>query len=253
MSTSKQRRDAAHRKLERQLQRREELAAQRRKQTILMSVIGAVVVVALGVWIVVANTKDDTKAAASGKCDYVASAQSQGGPGVPKDTTPATSGKIKLKVTTDQGDMQFTLDRALAPCAVNSWDHLVTTNFYNNSPCHRLTTSQLKVLQCGDPTGTGTGGPGYSYDEEPPAKSNPYPKGSIAMANSGSKGTTGSQFFICYDSCNGALGTDYSLVGSVTSGLDVVQKVADAGSDNSNGDGDGKPKLPITITSIAKE
>ncbi len=252
MSTSKQRRDAAHRKLERQLQRREELAAQRRKQTILLSVIGAVVVVALGVWIVVANTKDDAKAAA-GKCDYVADAQSQGGPGVPKDTSPPTSGKVKLKVTTDRGDMQFTLDRALAPCAVNSWDHLVTTSFYNNSPCHRLTTSQLKVLQCGDPTGTGAGGPGYNYDEEPPTKSDPYPKGSIAMGNSGSKGTTGSQFFICYDSCNGALGTDYSLVGQVTSGLDVVQKVADAGSDNSNGSGDGKPKLPITITSIAKE
>ena len=251
MSTSKQRRDAAHRKLERQLQRREELAAQRRKQTILLSVIGAVVVVALGVWIVVANTTNDSNAAA-GKCDYVADAQSQGGPGAPKDTSPATSGKVKLKVTTDQGDMQFTLDRALAPCAVNSWDHLATTSFYDNSPCHRLTTSQLKVLQCGDPTGTGTGGPGYSYDEEPPTKSDPYPKGSIAMANSGSKGTTGSQFFICYDSCSGALGADYSLVGQVTSGLDVAQKVADAASDNSNGEGDGKPNLPITITSIAK-
>lgn len=252
MSTSKQRRDAAHRKLERQLKRREELAAQRRRQTIIMSVVGAIVVVALGVWIVVANTEDDSKSTSAATCSYVADTQSQGGPGVPTDTTPPKTGTVKLKVATDQGNMEFTLDRSLAPCAVNSWDHLVTAGFYSNSPCHRLTTSQLKVLQCGDPTGTGTGGPGYSYDEEPPTASDPYPKGSIAMANSGSQGTTGSQFFICYASCSDALAKDYSLVGTVTSGLDVVQKVADAGSDNSNGQGDGKPNLPITITSITK-
>ena len=252
MPTSKQRRDAAHRKLERQLQRRQELAAQRRRQTIIMSVIGAIVVVALGVWIVVANTEHDDATAATAKCTYVADSTSQGGPGVPTDTTPSNTGKIKLKVATTQGNMVFTLDRSLAPCAVNSWDHLVTAGFFSNSPCHRLTTSTLKVLQCGDPTGTGTGGPGYTFDEEKPTKSDPYPKGAIAMANSGSQGTTGSQFFICYESCSDALSNDYSLVGSVTSGLDVVQKVADAGSDNSNGTGDGKPNLPITITSITK-
>ena len=254
MSTSKQRRDAAHRKLERQLQRREELAAQRHKQTILLAVIGTVVVLALVVWIVIANTQDTKKATtAAGECAYTPDPQDQGGPGVPTDTNAKKSGDLKLKVTTDLGDMEFTLDRSLAPCAVNSWDHLVSKNFFANTTCHRLTTSELKVLQCGDPTGTGAGGPGYYYDEEKPTGDDPYPKGSLAMANTGSAGSTGSQFFICDDSCSGALAKDYTLVGTVTSGLDVVQKVADAGSDNSNGQNDGRPKLPITITSIAKE
>lgn len=259
MTTNKQRREAAQRKLERQLEKRAEEAAQRRRQTILLATIGAIVVVGLIITFVVVNSNEKkTVKADAAKCTYTAGTAAGGAvqPGLPADTDPPATGTQKLKVVTSQGDMQFTLNRADAKCAVNSWLHLVSKKFFDNTPCHRLTTGALSVLQCGDPTGTGTGGPGYSYAEQKPSGSDPYPKGSIAMANSGTAGSTGSQFFICYESCSATLGSaavPYSLVGTVSSGLDVVAKVAAAGSDNSNGQGDGKPNSPITITSISEE
>lgn len=259
MATNQQRREAAQRKLERQLQKRAEEAAQRRRQTILLATIGAIVVVGLIITFVVVNNSEKTTVKTNtAKCSYTAGTAAGGPvqPGLPTDTNPPATGTQKLKVVTSQGDMEFTLNRADAKCAVNSWLHLVSKKFYDNTPCHRLTTGALSVLQCGDPTGTGTGGPGYSYAEEKPPGKDQYPKGSIAMANSGTAGSTGSQFFICYQSCSSTLGgaaVPYSLVGTVDSGLDVVAKVAAAGSDNSNGQGDGKPKSPITITSITEE
>jgi len=102
------------------------------------------------------------------------------------------------------------------------------------------------VLQCGDPTGTGTGGPGYAFDDEA-LEGASYPRGTVAMANSG-PGTNGSQFFLVY--ADTALPPDYTPLGTITSGLEVLERVAAAGSDDSNGPGDGRPRTPVQIRTL---
>ena len=106
------------------------------------------------------------------------------------------------------------------------------------------------MLQCGDPLGTGAGGPGYTINDEYTGKEN-YAKGVIAMANTGAPNSSGGQFFIMTKDSNTGLGKTYSVVGKVTSGLGVVEKVAAGGASGTTGD--GKPKLPITITSMTKK
>jgi peptidyl-prolyl cis-trans isomerase B (cyclophilin B) len=151
-----------------------------------------------------------------------------------------------VDLATDQGDITITMAADKAPCTTNSFKHLAQAKYFDGTACHRLTTSNIFVLQCGDPTATGSGGPGYQFGEEnlPDEGENNYPAGTVAMANAGS-GTNGSQFFLVYKDTT--LPANYTIFGTVTKGLEVVQKVADAGSDDSNGTGDGKPKLPITI------
>lgn len=148
----------------------------------------------------------------------------------------------------------FTLNGALAPQAVASEISLINQGFYANNSCHRLTTSGIYVLQCGDPNGDGTGGPGYSYGpvENAPAD-NVYPAGTIAMARqSGNAQSQGSQFFIVYqtstipaDEAGG-----YTVIGQVTSGLDQLQQLV-ANTGVTGGATDGAPASPITISSIS--
>ena len=121
--------------------------------------------------------------------------------------------------------------------------------YFNNTPCHRLTTAGIYVLQCGDPTGTGSGGPGYTHSGREPQAHATYPAGTVAMANTGQPHTGGSQFFFVY--ANTDLPRQYTPFGHVTAGLDVLQRIARAGSDNSNGAGDGRPLQPVVIESFA--
>ncbi|MFF2270699.1 peptidylprolyl isomerase [Agromyces sp. NPDC058136] len=145
------------------------------------------------------------------------------------------------------------LDGAAAPQAVASSISLIRSGFYDGVSCHRLTTEGLYVLQCGDPEGTGSGGPDYSYGpvENAPAD-NLYPAGTIAMARQSGNGYShGSQFFIVYEDTT--LPTDaaggYTVIGKVTSGLDALQAgVIDAGV--ADGASDGAPVVPTTITSV---
>ncbi|MFD6053071.1 peptidylprolyl isomerase [Agromyces sp. NPDC060279] len=145
------------------------------------------------------------------------------------------------------------LDGAAAPQAVSSEISLAQSGFYDGVGCHRLTTSGLFVLQCGDPNGDGTGGPGYSYGpvENAPAD-NVYPAGTIAMARQSGNGySQGSQFFLVYEDTT--LPTDaaggYTVLGTVTSGLDELRAaVIDAGT--AAGGGDGAPAVPVTIDSF---
>jgi len=147
-------------------------------------------------------------------------------------------------IKTNQGTIVATLDGAKAPHTVNSFNFLAGQGFFNNSPCHRLTTQGIFVLQCGDPTGTGTGGPGYTIPDENLAGAT-YPAGTFAMANTGQPHTGGSQFFICY--AETALPPQYTPFGHVTQGLDVLKAIAANGEDDSNGPGDGKPNKPVII------
>ncbi|MFC9558453.1 peptidylprolyl isomerase [Agromyces sp. NPDC056965] len=146
------------------------------------------------------------------------------------------------------------LDGAAAPQAVSSEISLIQSGFYTGTSCHRLTTEGIWVLQCGDPSGDGTGGPGYSYGpvENAPADG-VYPAGTIAMARAASQYSQGSQFFIVYEDTTlpGDTG-GYTVIGKVTSGLDALRAgVIDAGT--SDGAGDGAPAVPTTITAFTIE
>ncbi len=158
------------------------------------------------------------------------------------------SGSMKL----NGAAMNFELDGKKAPQAVASFVSLAKKGFFSGITCHRLTTSGLYVLQCGDPKGDGTGGPGYSFGpiENAPAD-NVYGEGVIAMARQGNNASSqGSQFFIVYK--NTTLGADsaggYTVFGKVTAGLPVVKAIAAAGT--KDGKGDGMPKSTVVITAV---
>ena len=192
-------------------------------------------------------TASTAPVAASYPCTWTKSGTAARAVKVPSTTTPPKTGTSVVTVKTTQGTMTFTLNRTAAPCTVASFVSLVSQKYYDNTPCHRLTTSGIYVLQCGDPTGTGEGGPGYTIPDEYKS-TDKFTTGVIAMANTGQPNTGGSQFFIVYKDTS--LPPQYTIFGTVTAGLDVVTKVAAKGSNNANGAGDGKPNLPITITSM---
>jgi peptidyl-prolyl cis-trans isomerase B (cyclophilin B) len=161
----------------------------------------------------------------------------------------------QLTLDTSCGKVAFSLDGAKAPQATSAMLLLGRSHFFDGSPCHRLTTQGIYVLQCGDPTGTGTGGPGFSYGpvENAPA-SNVYPAGTVAMARRGGDGhSLGSQFFLVYQ--DSTIGSDtaggYTVLGRITSGLDVVRKVAAGGVAGGNGDGSPTRAISIIGTSVA--
>lgn len=156
------------------------------------------------------------------------------------------SNKASITFTTNQGEIVIETTPALAPLTVNAIAALAQKNYFDNTICHRLTTEGIFVLQCGDPTGTGTGGPGFNIPDEnlPQPTENNYPAGTVAMANAG-PGTSGSQFFLVYQDTT--LGPDYTIWGSITSGLDILQTIASAGV--VDGGADGAPLSGVTIES----
>ena len=156
-------------------------------------------------------------------------------------------------LTLNDVNLGIELDGALAPQAVSSTISLAQSGFYTGTTCHRLTNGGFFVLQCGDPAGDGSGGPGYTYGpvENAPVD-NVYPAGTIAMARQGDSAfSMGSQFFIVYEDTT--IGADtaggYSVIGTVTSGLDQLKaQITDAGV--TGGATDGAPVVPTTITGI---
>jgi peptidyl-prolyl cis-trans isomerase B (cyclophilin B) len=157
----------------------------------------------------------------------------------------ALSGTVHVTLRTNRGAIALDLDGAKAPCTVNSFASLARSDYYTDSPCHRLTTTMIFVLQCGDPTATGAGTPGYRFDDEnlPVGKVPAYPRGTVAMANAGPD-TNGSQFFIVYRDSD--IDPNYPLFGRVTDGLGIVEEVADSGAPNN----DGAPNLELIIERI---
>lgn len=160
------------------------------------------------------------------------------------DPGTATAGTLTL--ATNCGDVVIDLLADDAPATVASIAFLAGAGFYNATACHRLTTSGIFVVQCGDPAGNGTGGPGYQIpDENLPAEGEAnYPAGTVAMANRG-PGTAGSQFFLVYEDTT--LPSGYTIWGQITEGLDVIQAIAEAGT--ADGGGDGLPAQPLVIES----
>ena len=171
---------------------------------------------------------------------------------------PTDPAQVSASMSTNRGDIGIQLDNGKAPCTVNSFASLAQQGYFDGTACHRLTTApQLGVLQCGDPSGTGEGGPGYRFANEYPTNqyrlSDPalktpvmYPRGTLAMANKGS-GTNGSQFFLVY--ADSMLPPTYTAFGTIyATGLATLDKDAAAGVDGA-GD-DGKPALGVTIDSV---
>lgn len=159
---------------------------------------------------------------------------------------PPTASSFTATIAAGQGAITIKLDAAEAPCTVNSFVYLAGKKYFDATHCHRLTTAGIFVLQCGDPTGTGSGGPGYTFADEN-LKGAVYPAGTVAMANAG-PGTNGSQFFLVYKDTN--LDPNYTPFGTITGGLEVIQKIAAAGSDDTSGPGDGRPKSPVDISRV---
>ncbi len=166
-------------------------------------------------------------------------------PGLPPQPAP---GPTKATFTTSAGTFVITLNAAKAPCTTSSFRHLVEVGFFNKTHCARLTTTGIYVLQCGDPTGTGAGGPGYTIPDENLVGAT-YPAGTVAMANTGAPHSGGSQFFIVYKN-GSALQPDYTPFGTVTSGLSVIKRVAAGGAPNTNPAGGGLPKIPVNISTV---
>lgn len=282
MPSNEQRREAAKRKLERQLVRRAERARRRKQLTIAGSILGVVAVVAVvSVVFVVTRGDDDASTAqesstsapadsiiAAGRteplpetvnCSYPAAAGPAAKPNTPPrtDNVPTSDEPLSYSMTTTAGNIGLTLNNPESPCTVNSFVSLANQGYFDGTTCHRLTTGAgLQVLQCGDPTGTGSGGPGYQFaDEFPtdtfaegdPAAQTPisYPRGTLAMANAG-PGTNGSQFFLVYG--DSQLPPQYTVFGTIDeTGLATLDKVAAGGS---TPEGDGKPNLTTDIKTV---
>jgi peptidyl-prolyl cis-trans isomerase B (cyclophilin B) len=288
--TNEQRREAAKRKLDRQLARRAERAKRRRTYAVAGSAAAVVLVVGLVVVIATLSGKSrNTDAAvndtpppapsssanpdkaqpqiptevaplpkrstplpASVSCQYPPSPAPAAKPVGPPPPGPVSSaGTQQATLQTSQGPIGLTLQRPLAPCTVNSFVSLAKQNFYSGSPCHRLVTNPgLQVLQCGDPTGQGSGGPGYTIPDEVFPELT-YGRGLVAMANTGQPNSGGSQFFLIYGDAQ--LPPSYTVFATISpEGLQTIDKVAKAGDDGSlePSPGGGKPKLPVTINSV---
>jgi peptidyl-prolyl cis-trans isomerase B (cyclophilin B) len=284
--TNEQRREAAKRKLDRQLARRAERAKARRRYAV-TGAAGAVVLV-VGIVVLITTLSSSGQSASNAAKQSPASTPASTSPAAPPaegkvaappvrpkplpasvdcqyQPTPQepsarpvkpplagptdAKGTVPVTMQTSAGPIGLTLDRALAPCTVNSFLSLSKQGFYANTPCHRLVTlPALHVLQCGDPTGAGTGGPGYTIpDEVFPELA--YERGYVAMANTGAPNSGGSQFFLVYGQSQ--LPPQYTVFGTISAdGLKVIDQIAKAGDDGSREPGDGKPKQPITITSV---
>jgi peptidyl-prolyl cis-trans isomerase B (cyclophilin B) len=209
-------------------------------RTGIVTVLAAGVLAAAGA--APAHAADVAPAVTKGPCQYTATPDDPAVRPVPLPRDPRHTpdrGTVTVTLFTNLGLIPLTLDRAEAPCTVQSFLHLTRHGFYNRTICHRLTTyPTLRVLQCGDPSGTGEGGPGYRYKDElptdlPPAPTDPtgvrklYARGVLAMANAGPD-TNGSQFFLVF--ADSALRPNYTVFGSVRPlGLHTLDRIAAGG------------------------
>ncbi|MFC5818950.1 peptidylprolyl isomerase [Nonomuraea harbinensis] len=282
MATGKDRqKQLAREHYERQQQRRLEREQRNKRMAIIGSTVGVVVVVG-GIVASVAllgGGDEPTEAAAepsaqastsapavaqpkpydekTGTCGYVA--DTGGGQvkdvGMPPEKVDLKPAKKTMTMKTGLGDIVVELDNAKAPCTVNSLQFLAEKDYYDGSKCHRLGNEQFPMLQCGDPTAKadgksqtdGSGGPGYVLVEEN-TKGAKYKRGVMAMAKTQAPGSTGSQFFLVYGDIQ--LDPLYTPVGTITKGLDILDKVNKAGVLAGTADGTGAPKETVEIKDV---
>lgn len=292
MPTNEQRRATAKRKLERQLERRAQQARRRRILAIVSGSVVALVVIALVVVLWFFNNHDDKKASATSSSSSTSAAPdttlSGGVPPLPpfkpsadvgancqypaspepasKPVKPPKQGKIptdgppvSVSMVTNQGNIGLLLANNESPCTVNNFASLAGQKYFDGTQCHRLTTAPtMGVLQCGDPTHQGAGGPGYQFGNEyptdqykpdDPALNEPviYPRGTVAMARTKQPNSNGSQFFLVYKDTQ--LPPQYTVFGRIQQdGLATLDKIAKGGV--VGGGQDGQPATEVTIKSV---
>lgn len=263
----RQQRAAARARLAREMAERQAAARKRRQRNLIVGAVAAALLVVAGTaWAVVAALGDDEvepsaaatppatpspDPAASDECTWIPEDPSTNPafnaltdvgtppPGEPRE------GISTVTLETNLGVVEFEMDRSLVPCTAASFTHLAEQDFYDGSACHRLVDGNIHVLQCGDPTGTSQGGPTYRFAEEnlPAGEDPPYPRGVVAMAKTQAPSSTGSQFFFVFEDT--VLPAEYTVVGTVTEGMDIIDQVAAAGH---NGEMDeGYPNEEIII------
>jgi peptidyl-prolyl cis-trans isomerase B (cyclophilin B) len=266
VASSKRERELARLRAQRQAARRAAAEAARRKRR--NSVLaGLAALAAAGVIVAVAlltggsddksslatkpsasSTPSAAATAAPGTCAYTSSGTAARKVSGLPPAKPLRKSDVKAAVVTNRGEIDLTLHGAKAPCTTSSFAFLAAQKYFDGTSCHRLTTSGIYVLQCGDPSGSGSGGPGYQFADEnltglgaATGGTVVYPRGTVAMANAG-PGTNGSQFFLVYK--DSKLPPNYTPFGTITKGLGVLDAVAKGGATPV---GDGKPNLPVTI------
>lgn len=275
VSSDQRRRQLAREKFLRQQQRRE--SARRRARTRNVSIAAALVVIVgggAGAWAAGgfdSDKKSDTASDAAAPtappskapdpCEKPAAGKVQN---LSYKKEPALSidksATYTMTLDTTCGKIPVSMDAAKAPHTVNSFDFLSKKGFFDHTKCHRLTTSGIYVLQCGDPKGDGTGGPGYTLPDEDlkdkALKGNVYPAGTVAMANQYNpqtkqgKNSGGSQFFLVYQ--DSQLPPYYTPFGKISGdGMKVLTKIAKAG--ESTGQGDGAPNATVVINKATVE
>jgi peptidyl-prolyl cis-trans isomerase B (cyclophilin B) len=261
---AKRQRELARAKHERQQARRAGAARRARQRAQIAAAAVAVVAVIGGIFALsrildggsttpaasetnaASTTSPSAAAEPSGSCAYsrlgTDSGQQEkfvGLPGSKQDT----AASYTAKVVTNRGTIELKLLTDKAPCAANSFRFLAGKGFYDGTTCHRMLVDTEGILQCGDPTGTGKGGPGYSFADENLAGA-AYPRGTVAMANSGPN-TNGSQFFLVFRASS--FPPSYTPFGQITKGLDILDKVAKGGVKTIE---NTPPKLDVVIEDV---
>ena len=276
MAGSKERqRQRARERHERQQEEHRQRQRQLRKRLSIGAVVVLVLGLAAGLALVFAGgstpaAKSKPKATASASATSSASSVAEpahhctytttgsGKPSMPT-ASPDYNASYTATINTNLGKIGISLLNSKATCTVNSFAHLAETNFFNNTQCWRVSNSSgLYLLQCGDPTATaksklscssstlGSGGPGYKFADENLTGAT-YPAGTVAMATGGAN-TNGSQFFLVFK--NTTLPASYTPFGKITSGLDILQNVAKAGTSCTIQAGGGVPKEKVIINSV---
>jgi peptidyl-prolyl cis-trans isomerase B (cyclophilin B) len=257
-------RELARLRARRQAERRAAAARRRRMITYVVSgvLVVAIVGTILGLSLTGGSSGKKTNAAASPSASASASpartvACGAKAPAAPSKQTYAkepamtidTSAKYVMKIVTSCGEIDVTMDAAKAPHTVNSFAFLASKHYFDGTTFHRSVASDgLTVLQGGDPTGNGSGGPGYTLPDEN-LKGATYPRGTLAMANTGQAHTGGSQFFLVDKASQ--LPASYTPFGTISAqGLSVLDKLIAIGNDGAHGEGDGAPLKTIYINSL---
>jgi peptidyl-prolyl cis-trans isomerase B (cyclophilin B) len=269
VASTKRERELARQRAARQAARRAERDRRRkRRNAVVAGVVAALLVIGAITAAVIANRHSGTdrlaaatpdasasadpsaapssSAAAGGACTYKKAGEAARPVATPGPTVDRTT-PLAADIATDQGAIPITLRTADAPCTVHSFTSLAGAKYFDGTPCHRLTSQGIFVLQCGDPGGTGRGGPGYSFPDENLTGAT-YQRGTVAMANSGPN-TNGSQFFLVYK--DSQLPPQYTPFGTISAaGLAVLDKIAAAGATAPDANGNTAPKTPVKITSV---
>jgi peptidyl-prolyl cis-trans isomerase B (cyclophilin B) len=193
------------------------------------------------------GSSSEEPAADGTSCDYPEDGSQPAKPVEPPPAEATASGTLDGTISTNVGKIAIELDAARTPCTVNNFVSLAQQGYFDDTQCHRLTTQGIYVLQCGDPSASGMGGPGYTIPDEVDG-SEKYGPGVLAMANTGDPDTGGSQFFLVYADSS-VLSPEYTEFGTFDeAGVKLLEQVAAKGT--AEGGPDGTPKEAVTISGV---